>query len=282
MFSKNPDIFEAINVYYVNDNSYVNMEIITYHLLHAIMSNVHHFKNMIKRQNINFESNNIVFTNAGFFFNHLSINTHAVLYNDSEFNEICVAFQNSLKYSSMSAIANKFDDPIDCFIYFTKYLYIPVRLDISSIPKDPSTKKNLILRQFAKLYLTTVSILIQLDAYTIKFDGLIADLEKYKTCMRQIFENEKIEAQIRNVSVENVVRYIKSAYNPTANTAIFYKILIRLIFNISMEIIQKFCPNYKTVSLINRSFDGTWISPLDTDVNNQILKLKNLFNSVNL
>lgn len=58
------------------------------------MSNVHLYKNMLKRQRIKFESNNIVFTNAGFFFNHLSINTNTVIYNDSEFNEICVAFQN--------------------------------------------------------------------------------------------------------------------------------------------------------------------------------------------
>ena len=125
------------------------MKIIGYHLLHTIMSNVHHYKNMLKSQNINFESNNIVFTNTGFFFNHLSINTNAVIYNDSELNEICVTFQNSLKYSIMSTIANKFDDPIDCFIYFTKYLYIPVRFDVSSIPKEPITKKNLVLRQFS-------------------------------------------------------------------------------------------------------------------------------------
>ena len=51
------------------------------------------------------------------------------------------------------------------------------------------------------------------------------------------------------------------------------------MFNFSVE---KLCPNYKTVSLIKGVFGHTLISPLDTNVNNQILKLKHCVNSVNL
>lgn len=56
--------------------------------------------------------------------------------------------------------------------------------------------------------------------------------------------------------------------------------MVKLFYNISNDIIHKFCPNYKVAYYINKAYDGTWISPLESDVNNQFDKINKCINLI--
>ena len=49
--------------------------------------------------------------------------------------------------------------------------------------------------------------------------------------------------------------------------------MVKLFYNISNEVIHKFCLNYKVAYYINNAYDGTWILSLGSDVNNQFDKI---------
>jgi hypothetical protein len=57
--------------------------------------------------------------------------------------------------------------------------------------------------------------------------------------------------------------------------------MLKLIYNMSIEIIHKFCPNYPATKLINPNYDGTWLSPLDTDVITQIKQIQSCISGIN-
>ena len=96
------DIF-TYNVQYQNDVGYTNMQLIAYHVLHSITFNMKVYKTLIKRLNVNFESANPVFSNAGYFYNYASINSTSLMFTDDEFMEICTTFKNSILETNLAS-----------------------------------------------------------------------------------------------------------------------------------------------------------------------------------
>lgn len=262
------DIFD-FNIRYRNDIAFTHMNEVMYYVLNAITANLDKFVNLIEQQTIDFKSSGTVFSNAGYFFNNSQISSIVKLYSDEDFMMICTTFKNQLLESNIfRSTASTLTDPIKCFIYFTKYFYIPVRVDISSFV-------NGLDKDFAKRWLSCVSILLNLELYTVKFNTTIPTLEVYHECLRKIFQDQvNMLNKFKLQTVSKIKGYLVARYNPDHRVSIFYATMAKLIYNASSEIITKFCPNYRTVRNINPNYDGAWISPLDTDVGEQIVKLR--------
>lgn len=269
MKPSNQDIFE-FNMSYKNDIAFSEMRTISKYILYSITYNFNIYTNFIRRQNINF-SDSAIFNNGGDFFNMIQLSESIKPYTETEFNEICSTFTNTISQSrKFQFITNRLSSPVKCFIYFTKYFYIPVRLDITSIPESK-------LIEYATNWLTTISILIQLETYSSKFITTIDHLDIYYMCFKQVFTNEYVLSNFKSQTTDKIDSYLSRAIDIKHKVSLFYIIMLKLIYNISLEVIHKFCPNYKLVKSINPNYDGIWISPLDTDVNDQYNQIRACF-----
>lgn len=269
------DIFEY-NVQYTNDITYNEMRTIGYYILHMLTHNFKIFKNLYDKNNkIDFKSSSAVFQNAGIFYNAIQTSKAIELYSDNEFAELCLSFKNSLTMNrSFNLLANKFPDPIKCFIYFTKYLYIPVRIDISTIPEDKQ-------KEYAKYWLSCISLLLYVRNYSIKFNTVIPTLDTYYQCLESTNTRPELIDKFKAIKLEQIQSYLTHKFDPSHKAAIFYATMMKIIYNASIEIIRKFCPNYPAVKYINPNYDGAWLSPLDYDVNNQIKQIQSCIDSIN-
>ena len=271
----NKDIFEY-NVQYDNDITFTEMRSIGYHLLRMITFNFEIVKNLYNKNNkIDFKSSDSVFQHAGLFYNILQSSKAIEVYDDKDFYNLCLTFKNSLNASrKFSFIANKFPDPIKCFIYFTKYLYIPVRVDVSSIPDDKQ-------KEYARTWLSTITLLLFIRNYFIKFSTIIPTIDTYYQSLETAMTKPKVEAALKGLDLGTIENFLTHKFNPNHKTAIYFATMMKIIYNASIEIIRKFCPNYPAAKYINPNYDGSWLSPLDMDVNNQIKQIQNCIDMIN-
>ena len=273
--SRQQDIFDY-NVQYTNDIVFTEMRTIGYYILHMINNNFKMVKDLYERNStIDFKASSPVFQNAGLFYNAIQPSRAISIYTDQEFSNLCLFFKNSLAMNrSFNALANRFPDPIKCFIYFTKYFYIPVRLDVASVPEQKQ-------KDFAKWWISTVSLLLYVHNYTIKFGTIIPTLDTYYQCLETISSRPEVLDKFKTITLEKIQSYLTHKYDPSSKGGIFYITMMKLIYNICIEIIRKFCPNYEDTKMINPNYDGAWLSPLDTDVLSQIKQIQSCINAIN-
>ena len=273
--SKQQDIFDY-NVQYANDIVFNEMRTVGYYLLHMINHNFKMVKDLYERNStIDFKQSSPMFQNAGLFYNAIQPSKAISIYTDQEFSNLCLFFKNSLAMNrTFNALANRFPDPIKCFIYFTKYFYIPVRIDIASIPDDKQ-------KDFAKWWISTISLLLYVRNYSIKFGTIIPTLDTYYQCLEAISSRPELLEKFKTLTLEKIQKYLTQRFDPNNTGSIFYATMLKLIYNMSIEIIHKFCPNYPATKLINPNYDGTWLSPLDTDVISQIKQIQSCISGIN-
>ena len=273
--NKQQDIFEY-NVQYTNDIVFNEMRTVGYYVIHTLTHNFRLFKGLYDRNsNIDFKSNSPVFKNAGLFYNAIQSSKAISLYTEQEFNDLCLSFKNSLAMNrTFNALSNRFPEPIKCFIYFTKYFYIPVRMDIASIPDNKQ-------KDFARYWISTVSLLLYVRTYSIKFNTIIGTLDTYYQCLESIASRPEIVQRFEGIRLEQIQSYLTHKFDAKHITAIFYATMMKLIYNMSIEIIHKFCPNYPETKLINPNYDGAWLSPLDTDVFAQVKQIQSCIDNIN-
>ena len=271
----NKDIFEY-SVQYDNDPAFTEMKSIGYYILRMITFNFKTLQELYKRNSkIDFKDNSPVFTHAGLFYNAIQISNAVELFTDDEFYNLCLTFKNNLSTSKkFSFLSAKFPDPVKCFIYFTKYLYIPVRVDISTIPEAKQ-------KEFAKIWISSITLLLFIKTYSIKFNTVIPTIDSYYQSIEATNTREEVVQALKNLDVGKIETYLTCKFNPNHKTAIFYATMMKLIYNASIEIIRKWCPNYPDARYINPNYDGSWLSPLDTDVNNQIKQIQKCIDGIN-
>lgn len=274
MYPAKNDIFEY-NIQYQNDITFTEMRSVGYYILRMLTFNFDTFKGLwLRNSKIDFKDGSTVFTHAGLFYNAMQVSKAVETYTDNEFYELCLTFKNSISSSrKFSFLSNKFPDPVKCFIYFTKYFYIPVRIDVSSIDENMQ-------KEYAKLWISCVSLLLFIHNYSIKFSAVIPTLETYYQSLEATSVRPEVVAALKTLGVDKIESYLTHKYEPTHKTSIFYTTMMKLIYNASIEIIRKFCPNYPAAKSINPNYDGTWLSPLDTDVNTQIRQIQSCIDSI--
>jgi hypothetical protein len=262
--SKTDDIFN-FTIQYKNDIVFTESREIIYSLVYSLMNNIDIVVEVFKGNNMK----ELAVYNAGIMFNTLSITKQLQQINEEQLYKIATSFRSCIaKNKNFTMIASKITDPVQLLVYFTKYLYIPVRIDYNTIPD------NLRIVHL-KQYLTTLMNLF-MNSYVDKFLPIMPTLEKYKQCWEQILNapiGSKVYLKMKDVSYDVVRSNCLVKPKEEKPTHCFIYGLYQLTVNISIEIIKKFCPNYNQVKNINPKYDGTWISAIDDDVNNQIKQL---------
>jgi hypothetical protein len=261
---KSEDIFN-FTIQFKNDIIFTESREVIYSLVYALINNIDIIGELNKTNNLS----EIQIFNAGVLYNTLSISKQIQQVSEEQLYKIATSFRACVsKNKTFSALVAKFTDPVQLLIYFTKYLYIPVRIDFNTIPE------NLRIVHL-KQYLTTL-ISLYSNNYVDKFLPIMPTLDKYKQCWDQINQADigsKIYARMKDMSYDIIRSYCLLKPKEDKPTHCFLYGIYQLTLNMSIEIIKKFCPNYHQVKAINPKYDGTWISPIDDDVNCQIQQL---------
>lgn len=266
-YKNNDDIFRT-NILFTNDIIFNEMKTIRFHLIHSITSNIDVSVNLYNRQTIG-ESNSNPFYDAGKLFNIIRINNSIKLLEEDELYKITSTFKSTMnKSSKFCSLSEKIIEPIDHMIYFTKYMFIPARLDVNTIPK--TTQKTLFSN-----WLSVIIILLFREGYIDKFSA-IPYTDVYKNCVKTLLVNEKVVLALRNIEVAGIESCLTKV--PEKDLHKFLIIMNKFIFLINAEIVTKICPNYPICAHANPKFDGSWLSPLDEDVNKQLFELRKLAN----
>ena len=270
MFSKKvEDIFNT-NVSFESDISFSEMKNISRILIHSLTKNIEILVKIIKKQT--FENGATLlnpFKDGGVFYNNTLILKSINILGDDELLQIANTFKTEMQSSKYSSVSDKIQDPIKHLMYFTKYMYIPVRLNYNSIPSYLQTI-------YLKSWLTVIIILSFREEYINKYSEIYKNLDIYKKCINILLNNEETRIKMSNVSLQSVENILETTAAPNNGLHSFIQLFSKLIFHINIEIVNKFCPNYNLCQTVNKNYNGTWVSPLDPDVNNQISKMKNI------
>lgn len=272
MFSnkKIEDIFSN-NVNYETDLSFTEMKNISHYLIFSLTKNINQIIALSKRQTFDNTSNINPFQDAGNLYNLSMVLSSISIINDSELAQIANTFKSSMMNSKYRSVSEKITDPLKHLMYFTKYMYIPVRLNYNSIPAYLQTN-------YLKSWLTIIIILTTKTDYINKFESVYKNMDIYKRCLDILFANEETRNKLSATpfqSIENILITSAVANNGLHN---FIQLFSKFIFHISIEIVNKFCPNFNICQTVNKNYDGTWLSPLDPDVNEQLNRLKSIIN----
>ena len=271
MFSKKiEDIFNN-SVGFDTDISFTEMKNISHILIHSLTKNINIMIDLSKRQNSENTSNINPFQDAGVLFNlSLVLNTINQI-SDAELAQIANTFKNDMMGSKYRNISEKIMDPIKHIMYFTKYMYVPVRLNYNTIPAY-------LQLTYLKSWLTIVIILTTKIDYINKYQSVYKNLDIYKRCLDALTQSEDTRIKMSSTplaSIENILSTVAAPNNGLHN---YIQLFSKLIFHINIEVVNKFCPNFNACQTVNKKYDGIWLSPLDPDVNEQLTKLKSIIN----
>ena len=256
------DIFE-VSTNYASDPVFMNLNDIAKHFIHALTKSIGVVVGDLSKMNVNITEH----MTGGKLYNLLTTVKSASLIGDQELMLIANNFKASIAKSKMSSISNQLTDPIQHLCHFTKFFYIPVRLEYKTIPEQ-------IRLMYLKVWLTTLIILMTNQNYYYKYTTIFPNIEVYKSCLVNLQADENIRAKMSMLPYDNIDNMLSNSPQPNNSLHIFTQIFYKLFMSINVEIIQKFCPNFNKCMMINPKYDGSWIAPIDPDINEQINKLR--------
>ena len=264
------DIFNN-HVNYETDLSFTEMKNISHYLIFALSKNINSLVAISKRQTFDDSSKINPFQDAGTLYNLTLVLNTISLINDSELAQIANTFKTIMMSSKYKNVSEKLTDPLKHLMYFTKYMYIPVRLNYSSIPQYLQIN-------YLKSWLTILVILTTKTDYINKFQSVYKNIDVYKRCLDILLINEDTRTKLSATPFQSIENILITCAAPNNGLHNFIQLLSKFIFHINIEIVNKFCPNFNICQTINKNYDGTWLSPLDPDVNEQLSKLKSIIN----
>lgn len=258
--AKNYDIFNS-SINYNSDPMFIYIKEIQKHLIIALITNY----DIVLSHNLEIPRQ----PTASKIFNTLTTASDKTLINEYELTLIANAFKASIAKSNshLSLVSNKFDDNIKHLAYFTKYLYIPVRLDYTTIPEDQQIK-------FLRAWLTTIVVLIANNNYSSRFANIIPKLDIFKTCSDKLANDENVRINMKSMDYAKINQMLINKAPPTNSLHNYIEIFNILLSNINSEIVSKFCPNYNECLAVNSIYDGKWLSPFDGDVSEQLKSIR--------
>ena len=263
------NLFE-FSINFRDDQVFTNLSTIRTHFIYAIVNNFSLINQLVQSQPAEVKYP----MNVGNFYNLFSISNVIKKFSEEDIYKIAATFRASLMNSTFSTYAGKVTDPVQCLMYFTKYFYIPVRLDYNTIPD------NLKL-EFLNTWLTTISLTICSKELVNKYSDIIMKTEVYLNCISQFLHPTKgldVCSRARGrLTFQMIDKYLNCRQDDNAEQ-IFITVLNKIFIYSNKEIITKFCPNYNTVKTINKKYDRSWISFVDEDINFQINKLMSIGN----
>ena len=215
-------------------------------------------------------------TTAGVIFNGVFANhpqatntTFSDEINDNDLMNFCVIFKNNMdKDSRLGVYSRNIQDPVLCTFEFIHYLFIPVRMDVSTLTDEMKINH---LRKF----ITILCFLPYMEGYTQKYIAAINNTEFMQKVHSTIMNRtNNIANQMMAMKSDFIFKSLQINYTHNNSMMIYLRVYCNILLLISMEILKKWCPNIIECMRINPNFDGAWVNPFDSVVNEQIQSLQ--------
>lgn len=251
-----------------NDPKWLQLDTTVRVLIYSLIQHINTCVNLINAQQYVIDDS----TTAGVLYNGIYVThpfTNTNNYNDeisdNDFTNIAIVFKNEMdKNQKLGMYSQSVQDPRLCMFEFVHYLYIPVRVDISTLSYDIKINS---LRK----YLTVIMFLPYMTQYTDRYVSAINNLEFMQKVHDTLSnKNNNIAQQMMTMKPEFIYKSLQTSYTITNNMMVYLRVYTNIIILISIEIMKKWCPNIAECMRINPDFDGNWINPFDTIVNEQI------------
>ena len=258
MFStqKTPNDFDfnELRLEYSKDPRYIYMEESFKCLTCSVIANLSISQKLVKEQT--FEGCDKL--DAGDIFNGLMIKNHNgtahsdELSNDDLMSIATVFKQQVERQSHLKIYANQATDPINCLFDMMHYFFVPVRLDVDTVPEP-------IKFQSLKKWLTLVMTLPFQQIYSSQYEKSINGIYFLHEATEKMLSNEQVLQRISSVQPDFIIKTI--ARNRTSNTTQhFIRLVGHLIIVLSIEVLRKYCPNIVECCRINPSYNGVWLN----------------------
>lgn len=246
--------FNELHLEYSKDPKYIYIEESFKCLIVAIIANLAISQKILKEQS--FEGCDKL--DAGDIFNGLMIKNYSGTDHPDELSNedlmaIASVFKQQIeKQPHLKIYAMNSTDPINCLFDILHYMFIPIRLDVETIPDS-------IKLQSLRKWLTLVMTLPFQFIYSSQYEKSINGITFLQEATEKMLSSDHVLIRISSVQPEFIVKTI--ARNHTSNTTQrFIRLVGHMVIILSIEILRKYCPNILECCRINPSYNGVWLN----------------------
>ena len=284
MFSSNNNPLQQtlnlinLHISFKDDPKYINLDMSLRTLIYTLIKCMRTAIMIKNAQNYTIDEE----TTGGNLYNGLYI-THPYASNsnstdeirDEDFTAFCVVFKNTIDETKLGVYSKNITDPRICTFEFLHYLFIPVRVDTNTLSEEIKINS---LRKF----ITVIMFLPYMEEYSDRYLTAINNIEFLKKVHQAIQQDANGKAstniveQMINMKYDFIIKCLQTTYTTSNTMMVYIRVYTNLIILISIEILKKWCPNINECVRINPDFDGNWINPFDTIVNDQIQYIQDL------
>lgn len=176
---------------------------------------------------------------------------------EKQYESVVNTFVNCVsRHPKLAFHAKAYDDPYECMWEFCHYLFVPVRLQHDSIPRDIRMNS---LRKWVNVVFTLPFI----KDYTDKYVSIISNISFLQDVFNRLTDDASKIEKFTQIDAEWTYNTIARSYNKDNPTQIFVRLFMNVLVIASVEILKKYCPNYHQCAAVNPDYDGNWLNPFD-------------------
>lgn len=176
---------------------------------------------------------------------------------ESQYEDVVATFNAAvMKQPKLSYIAKHIGDPHECMWEFCHYLFVPVRMQAESIPKN-------MRMQSLKKWIDVVFTLPFNSTYTNKFSTAINNVGYIQDVFNKLIDDPTKISRFTQIEDSWVFNTIARTYNKDHPTQMFIRLFMNILLVSSVEILKKYCPNFSQCVAVNPDYDGSWLNPFD-------------------
>ena len=209
---------------------------------------------------------NSTIIHAGDVYNNIFVSEQGI--NDEDLKKIATDFK--LITETNNKLKNYvYDDPIENLFELTKFFFIPVRLDTSTLNESLRYKS-------LKSFISTITTLEFNSIYLSKYTTIINNLQTLQKLANMIVNSSGMVEKIEKLQESFILDSLGNIYNTKNSTQIFIRTFGMLLIQVFIEIIKRYNPIIQECIKINPSYNGEWVNPFDPIFNEQISDVRKM------
>ena len=198
-----------------------------------------------------------------------------IVFSDDEFRQICICLINNCKPYLLRSISSSIEDDEEKAFEITKWLFIPMRINVKTIPED---EKHILMKSWFSTIFTLPLWTNYLTSYSKAYPNVVKSALSFQhgVINKDLEPNVQIIDKLSTLSgdtIDAAISTIRKTDNPTFTLIRTFMIIVLIT---STDILRKLCPNISACISICPNYDGGWLDPLDSLVSQQITKIGKL------
>ena len=203
---------------------------------------------------------------GGDVYNNIFVSEQGI--NDEDLKKIAVDFK--LVTETNNKLKNYvFDDPIENLFELTRFFFIPVRLDTSTLNESLKYKS-------LKSFISTISTLEFNTIYLSKYTTIINNIQNLQKIVNMINNSSGMVEKIEKLQDGYIFDSLGNIYNEKNSTQLFIRTFGMILIQMSIEIVKRYNPIILECIKINPNYNGEWINPFDPIFNEQISDIRKI------